>query len=60
VRAPTGEATCKRFPLLKTKGGIYASGKSWRRHFPNEGQGIYRVRWQYGGSNLGPRISFRR
>lgn len=60
VRAPNGEATCRRFRLFETRDGIYASSKGWSRHFPNEGKGIYRVRWQYGGSNLGPRLSFLR
>lgn len=59
VRAPDGMATCKRFRLFKTKGGIYASTKGWRANFPDRGKGVYRVRWQKSGSNLGPRLSFR-
>jgi hypothetical protein len=60
VRAPGGAATCKRFTLGLTRNGIYQSTKSWRKHFPSRGPGIYRVRWQKFGSNLGPRLSFRR
>ncbi|CAA9579448.1 MAG: hypothetical protein AVDCRST_MAG88-3153 [uncultured Thermomicrobiales bacterium] len=60
VRAPDGAATCKRFRLLRGRAGIYASTKSWKRHFPNLGRGVYRVRWQVAGANLGPRLSFRR
>ena len=60
VRAPEGAATCKRFRLLKGHGGIFASTKSWKRHFPDKGRGVYRVRWQIAGANLGPRLSFRR
>jgi hypothetical protein len=60
VRAPDGTATCKRFRLLRGRAGIYASTKGWKRHFPDKGHGVYRVRWQAGGANLGPRLSFRR
>ncbi len=60
VRAPDGTATCKRFRLLATRSGIHASSKGWKRHFPDRGRGLYRVRWQVAGANLGPRLSFRR
>ena len=60
VRVPDGSAVCKRFGLLRDRGGIYASAKGWSRHFPNKGAGVYRVRWQKFGNNLGPRLSFRR
>ena len=60
VRAPSGRATCKSFTLTKTKMGIFASTKSWSKHFPSGGKGTYRVRWQKFGSNLGPRLSFSR
>ncbi len=60
VRAPDGTARCERFRLLRSRAGIYSSTKSWRRHFPDRGAGVYRVRWQKAGANLGPRLSFRR
>ncbi len=60
VRAPDGSAACKRFALRRGRAGIYASSKGWSRHFPNKGAGVYRVRWQKFGANLGPRLSFRR
>ena len=60
VRGPDGAATCKRFRLLEGRSGIYASTKGWKRHFPDRGRGVYRVRWQVAGANLGPRLSFRR
>ncbi len=60
VRAPDGSATCKRFRLRRGRAGIYSSTKGWRRHFPDKGAGVYRVRWQKFGNNLGPRLSFRR
>ncbi len=60
VRAPDGSATCKRFRLLRGRAGIYSSSKGWSRHFPNRGPGVYRVRWQKFGKDLGPRLSFRR
>lgn len=60
VRAPDGVATCKRFRLLEGRAGVYASTKGWKRHFPDRGRGVYRVRWQVAGVNLGPRLSFRR
>jgi len=60
VRAPDRSATCKRFRLRRGRAGIYSSAKGWSRHFPNRGAGVYRVRWQKLGTNLGPRLSFRR
>ena len=60
VRAPDGSATCKRFRLRRDRAGVYSSAKGWSRHFPNKGGGVYRVRWQKFGGNLGPRLSFRR
>lgn len=60
VRAPDGSATCKRFRLLRSRDGILSSSKGWSRHFPSKGRGVYRVRWQKFGANLGPRLSFRR
>ncbi len=60
VRAPNGSATCRRFRLRPGRSGIHSSAKGWSRHFPDRGAGVYRVRWQRFGSNLGPRLSFRR
>ena len=60
VRAPDGSAACKRFSLRRDRAGVYASSKGWSRHFPDKGAGVYRVRWQKFGRNLGPRLSFRR
>jgi hypothetical protein len=59
VTAPEGSQTCRRFRLRRISGDLYGSRVRWRRHFPDEGRGIYRVRWQQSGANLGPRLRFR-
>jgi hypothetical protein len=60
VTAPDGSRVCKRFRLRDTGDGLYASRVRWSRHYPDEGNGVYRVRWRQFGGNLGPRLSFRR
>jgi hypothetical protein len=59
VTAPDGSRTCKRFRLRRISGDLHGSRVGWRRHFPHEGPGVYRVRWQQSGGNLGPRLRFR-
>jgi hypothetical protein len=59
VTAPGGARTCKRFRLRRRSGDYYISRVRWRRHYPHEGPGIYRVRWQQFGGNLGPVLRFR-
>jgi hypothetical protein len=59
VTAPDGSRVCKRFRLRNDGDGLYVSRVRWSRHYPDEGRGVYRVRWQQSG-NLGPRLSFRR
>jgi hypothetical protein len=59
VTAPDGSRTCRRFRLRRISGDLHSSRVRWRRHFPHEGPGVYRVRWQQSGANLGPRLRFR-
>lgn len=59
VTAPDGSRTCRRFRLRRISGDLHGSRVRWRRHFPHEGPGLYRVRWQQSGGNLGPRLRFR-
>jgi hypothetical protein len=60
VTAPDQSRVCKRFRLRHDSGGLFASRVRWSRHYPDEGRGLYRVRWRQFGGNLGPRLSFRR
>ena len=61
VRPPDASATCKRFRLiLQAQTGSYTSSVRWRRHFPDDGPGVYRVEWRLNGRRLGPVLSFRR
>ena len=57
---PFSRGICKRFRLRKRRRGVYSSTVRWKRSFPNEGSGVYRVRWRRSGKNLGPVLSFRR
>jgi hypothetical protein len=59
VTASGGSPTCKRFRLRRSSGDYYISRVRWRRHYPHEGPGVYRVRWQQFGGNLGPVLRFR-
>jgi hypothetical protein len=62
VTTPAGERTCRRFRLraIPAAGGLYGFDARWSRHFPDRGAGTYRVRFTYGGSTLGPRLTFTR
>ncbi|MBA3438044.1 MAG: hypothetical protein H0U14_08600 [Thermoleophilaceae bacterium] len=60
VEPPSGAGTCKRFPLRKSKEGIFVSFVRWGVHFPDRGAGTYRVRWQKFGGTLGPPLTFKR
>jgi hypothetical protein len=60
VIPPRGPRVCKRFRLRAGRFGIHKSTVSWRRQYPNQGRGLYRVRWRKSGANLGPRLGFRR
>lgn len=59
VTDPSQARTCKWFPLRKATGGVYQAKVRWHRNFPNGGAGIYRVRFFYGGPQLGPVLDFR-
>lgn len=59
VRTPRGTRTCKVFGLRRTSHGLYSSSVRWRRHFPDDGRGLYRARWYKFGSGLGPQVFFR-
>jgi hypothetical protein len=60
VTAPDGSRRCKRFRLRERERGLFGSAVRWRRHYPNEGLGVYLVRWRTGGNPLGPRLAFER
>jgi hypothetical protein len=45
VRGPHGRRKCKRFPLKREPSGLLSSRVRWSRHFPDAGQGVYRVQW---------------
>lgn len=60
VKPPRGRGTCKRFPLRKRENGIYVSSVRWGKQYPRRGRGLYRVRWQKNGNQLGRPLTFRR
>jgi Family of unknown function (DUF6636) len=60
VTAPDASRVCKRFRLRARGRDLFGSGVRWRRHYPDKGGGLYRVRWRTGGEPLGPRLSFPR
>ena len=57
VKPSTGARSCKTFPLRR-RSGQWVSEVLWYRNFPNRGTGIYTVTWLYGGTRLGPPLSF--
>jgi hypothetical protein len=57
VKPSVGARACKSFPLRR-RSGQWVSDVPWYRHFPNRGAGVYTVTWFYGGTQLGPRLSF--
>ena len=50
---------CRTSRMRRSK-GIYVSRVSWKRRFPSQGSGTYRVRWYLQGSQIGIGVSFRR
>lgn len=54
VRGPKGKV-CHTFAVSKS-GENYASTVSWKKSFPNQGPGLYRVTWQYSAKTLSFRI----
>jgi hypothetical protein len=60
VTAPGGSRECQRFRLRAGPGDLFRSRVRWSAEFPDEGAGVYRVRWRKSGRALGPRLSFRR
>ncbi len=58
VKAPNGTRTCRRFRMVETEGGSFASSVRWRRHFPSAGTGAYTVTWRALGSQIGRRLGF--
>ena len=58
VTDPKAKRVCKRFQLAK-RGAMWHVSVRWHRHFPNGGKGLYRVRFLYGGAQLGPVLDFR-
>jgi hypothetical protein len=57
VEPSTGARTCKTFPLIR-RSGRWVSEVRWYRQFPNRGTGVYTVTWFYGGTRLGPPLTF--
>jgi hypothetical protein len=58
VKPTVGARTCKAFPLLRRRPGLWRSDVLWYRNFPNRGTGFYRVTWFYRGARLGPPLTF--
>ncbi len=46
VTGPNDDRTCKTFRIESMGNGIYGDVVAWRRHFPDEGPGAYKVRWK--------------
>jgi hypothetical protein len=57
VKPSTGARTCKTFPFVR-RSGQWVSEVRWYRQFPNRGTGLYTVTWFYGGTRLGPPLTF--
>jgi hypothetical protein len=51
---------CRSIQLRRNSRGAWVSRAAWNRRFPNQGKGIYRVRWQYDGQAFGVTLTFRR
>ena len=49
---------CHGFRLAKT-GPAYGLDLIWKRHYPNRGNGLYRVWFFLGATRLGPVLTFR-
>ena len=60
VTGPDGARDCKRFRIRELDNGVWEGKVRWARHFPNRGNGTYRVRWFAMGNALGPGVTFRR
>lgn len=59
VTPPRARERCKAFPLRPTDTGAHGSSIAFARHFPHARSGRYRVRWIYGGRQLGRVLAFR-
>jgi hypothetical protein len=53
VKAPEGERTCHTYRTRRLYGGGWGSTIAWRKHYPFEGRGIYRVVWRTQGTPVG-------
>lgn len=53
---------CKPFRLRQTspESQVRSVRVRWRRHFPDQGPGLYRVSFDQHGERVGPTLSFRR
>ena len=51
VRGPKSRV-CRSFPVRKTSAGGAGSTINWRRNFPYQGHGLYRVTWSYSAKTL--------
>lgn len=60
VTGPRGPRECRRFGVRERGNGLWEGTVRWARHFPNRGDGRYRVRWFAQRRALGPAIAFRR
>lgn len=58
VKPPTGVTSCRSFRTRARAMGIYGIRARWSAHFPNRGAGTYGATFSYGGTTLGPAVSF--
>ena len=61
VQAPNGTVECHAFRIRPPMFGHFDSRITWRRHFTNQGPGLYLVRWHAlpSGRIIGGPASFR-
>ena len=58
VTPPRARERCRTFTLTPNGTGARASSVSFTKHFPHARAGRYRVRWVYGGAQLGRTLTF--
>lgn len=55
VKGPSGERTCHSYRTRKIR-GLWGSSIDWRKNYPFDGRGIYRVAWR---NEFGPHGSLK-
>lgn len=59
VTAPDGSRACHLFSMRKTTNGSFASSIKWRRQFPHNEAGTYKVKWRLpSGDRIGKKLEF--